>query len=86
MFAKCKALGFIPECLCISASSAESVHLVDVGVRPGITIVAKRYAEELVMTKATLIQAPGSMVYVGLCTRNHTIITNHLEEGAITRL
>ncbi len=54
-FTRCKALGFIPECLCISASPAESVHLVDVGVRPGITIVTKRYAEELVMTKAACI-------------------------------
>jgi len=54
-FAKCKALGFIPECLCISASPAESVHLVDAGVRPGITIVTKRYAEELVMTKADVM-------------------------------
>ncbi len=53
--AKCKALGSGPEWLCISASPAESVHLVDTGARPGITVVTRRYSEELALTKAVYV-------------------------------
>ena len=53
--AKCKALGFALEWVCISASPAESVHLVDTGARPGITIVTKQYARELAPAKAVCV-------------------------------
>jgi DNA-binding transcriptional LysR family regulator len=53
--AKCKALGFTPEWLCIAASPAESIHLVDAGVRPGITIVTQQYAKEIALTKAICV-------------------------------
>jgi len=56
--AKCKALGFTPEWVCISASPAESVHLVDAGARPGITIVTKQYAKELAPSKASCVPIP----------------------------
>jgi DNA-binding transcriptional LysR family regulator len=52
---KCKAFGFVPEWICISASPAESVHLVETGARPGITIVTKQYANELALAKAACI-------------------------------
>jgi DNA-binding transcriptional LysR family regulator len=52
---KCEALGFAPEWLCITASPAESMHLVDTGVRPGITIVTKQYAKELAPAKAACV-------------------------------
>ncbi|MBB6147340.1 DNA-binding transcriptional LysR family regulator [Silvibacterium bohemicum] len=55
LLTKCKSLGFIPGWLCITASPAESVHLVDTGVRAGITIVTKQYAKELALTKATCV-------------------------------
>jgi len=38
---RCNALGFTPEWLGISASPAESIHLVDAGVQPGIAIVTR---------------------------------------------
>ncbi len=56
--AKCKALGFAPEWVCITASPAESVHLVDAGARPGITIVTQQYARELALSKAACIPFP----------------------------
>ncbi len=55
LVAKCKALGFTPECLYISGSPAESIHLVDRGVRPGITIVTGQYAKVVALTKAVCI-------------------------------
>jgi len=62
--AKCKALGFTPEWLCVSASPAESVHLVDTSARPGITLITKRYAEELTLTKAAYVPfADGEIAY-----------------------
>jgi LysR family hydrogen peroxide-inducible transcriptional activator len=64
LLAKCKALGFTPECVYISASPAESIHLVDGGVRPGITIVTKQYAKEVALTKAACIPfADGEIAY-----------------------
>ncbi len=64
ILSKCKALGFTPECLYISASPAESIHLVDAGVRPGITIVTKQYAKEVALTKAVCIPfADGEIAY-----------------------
>jgi DNA-binding transcriptional LysR family regulator len=54
-FTKCKAFGFTPEWVCVSASPAESGHLVDTAVRPGITIVTKRHAAELALTKAICV-------------------------------
>jgi DNA-binding transcriptional LysR family regulator len=62
--AKCKPFGFTPEWVCITASPGESVHLVDAGVRPGITIVTKQYADEMVLTKAACIPfANGEIAY-----------------------
>jgi LysR family hydrogen peroxide-inducible transcriptional activator len=58
LIAKCKELGFTPEWFCISASPAESIHLVDAGVRPGITIVTQQYAKEVALTKAACVPFP----------------------------
>lgn len=55
---KCQALGFVPQWICISASPAESIHLVDAGVRPGITIVTQQYAKEVALTKAVCVPFP----------------------------
>jgi DNA-binding transcriptional LysR family regulator len=55
---KCKELGFTLDWFCISASPAESIHLVDAGVRPGITIVTQQYAKEVALTKATCVPFP----------------------------
>jgi DNA-binding transcriptional LysR family regulator len=55
---KCGALGFVPQWLCISASPAESIHLVDAGVRPGMTIVTQQYAKEVALTKAACVPFP----------------------------
>lgn len=51
--AKCHAAGFDPEWVYISASPAESIHLVDTNARPGVTLVTKRYAEEISLANAT---------------------------------
>jgi len=58
LLGRCRNLGSAPEWLCISASPAESVHLVDTGARTGITLVTKRYSEELTLTKAVYIPFP----------------------------
>lgn len=58
LISKCKELGFTPEWLCISASPAESIHLVDAGVRPGITIVTQQYAKEVALTRAACVPFP----------------------------
>ncbi len=58
LLVKCQALGFAPQWLCISASPAESIHLVDVGVRPGITIITQQYAKEVALTKAICVPFP----------------------------
>ncbi|MCU1322216.1 MAG: LysR family transcriptional regulator [Acidobacteriaceae bacterium] len=64
LVAKCKALGFTPEWLCITASPAESVHLVDSGVSPGITILTKQYAKEISPMKAICVPfADGELAY-----------------------
>lgn len=60
--AKCKELGFTPEWFCISASPAESIHLVDAGVRPGITIVTQQYAKEVALTKAACVPFPADEI------------------------
>jgi LysR family hydrogen peroxide-inducible transcriptional activator len=58
LLGRCRTLGSAPEWLCISASPAESVHLVDTGAGTGITLVTKRYSEELTLTKAVYIPFP----------------------------
>lgn len=64
LVAKCQAHGFTPKWLCISASPAESIHLVDSGARPGITIVTNEYAKKVALTKAVCVPfADGEIVY-----------------------
>ncbi len=52
---RAQAIGFTPQWVCISASTAESVHLVDAGARPGITLVTRQYAKELALGRAVCI-------------------------------
>jgi len=53
--AKCRASGFDPEWISISASPVESVHLVDTNARPGVTLVTKRYARDLSLANAVCV-------------------------------
>ncbi len=87
--AKCKAHGFTPECLHISASPAESIHLVDGGVRPGITIVTKQYAKEVALTKAVCIPfSDGEIAYeYGVACRqsDHRPVLNNFLQYLVDR-
>jgi DNA-binding transcriptional LysR family regulator len=86
---KCETLGFAPEWLCITASPVESVHLVDAGVRPGITIVTKQYANELALTKAACIPfADGEIAYeYGVAYRqsDHRLVLNTFLQYLVER-
>jgi hypothetical protein len=89
LLSKCKALGFTLEWLCISASPAESVHLVDTGARPGITFITKRYAEELALTKAAYVPfADGEIAYeYGVAYRqsDHRVVLNEFLQYLVER-
>jgi DNA-binding transcriptional LysR family regulator len=64
LLGRCQALDSAPEWLCISASPAESIHLVDTGVRPGITIITQQYANVVLLTKAVCVPFPdGEIAY-----------------------
>lgn len=89
VLAKCKPFGFTPQWLCITASPVESVHLVDAGVRPGITIVTKQYANELTLTKAACVPfADGEIAYeYGVAYRqsDHRAVLNSFLQYLVER-